>query len=191
MNDELVVKEPSAPKRFRLHPEELAAILFALLVIARLAFPDLINRLPEFVKIFLAFLAVLVFPGFLITSWFSTLHKLFLRRVVYSFALGYAVWTIPSSLLMMLKSSWTVFYVIYFVVNLFLIGFTVYYLRFRRRPISADRQDNLLHLLEKNQFIDPVGFTPDCAGSSCKYRQSGLHEWRPDVLHGDNSSHHA
>ncbi len=141
MNKDMVVNRNSASKKFRLYPEELAAILFALLVMAHITFPVLLNRLPEFVKVLLVFLAVFMFPGYLVTSWITSLRKLFLRRVVFSFAIGYAVWAIPCSILLKFEPSWSAFYITYLMINLILTALTIYLRRFRPQRLDADDID--------------------------------------------------
>jgi tetratricopeptide (TPR) repeat protein len=134
----MTIKQSTISKKFRPYPEELAAILFALLVIAHLILPDLVNRLPEFVKVLFVFLAVVMFPGFLITSWITSLRKMILRRAVYSFTLGYAVWAIPFSILMIIEPTWSALYATYFTINLLLIALTIYFRRFRPQRSNAD-----------------------------------------------------
>ena len=139
--DDLVLEQTTPNRKFRFYPEELAAIVFALLVIIRLVFPGLLSHLPEFPKVFLSFLAIIIFPGFLISSWVVSLRRLILRRIVFSFVFGYAVWTVPCSILMTMKASWVSFYVIFFLVNLLLIGVTIYLRRFRVQRITTDAQE--------------------------------------------------
>jgi superkiller protein 3 len=123
-----------------LHPEELSAIFLALLVLIYLVFPGITSLLPEKLKVLLAFIAIFLVPGFLISGWFPTMRRLKLRRLVYSFVFGFSVWTAPASILMNIKASWEAFYVVFFLVNLLLIGITVYLLRFRPQPATVNEQ---------------------------------------------------
>ncbi len=117
--------------------EMLAIGLFLALAAIRLAFPGI--QLPPAVAVTLTFLAVFIFPGLLLTALLPSLRRSdWLKRLAYSFVLGYALWAIPSYVILSLHSTWAVFIAVYLAVNGALI--VAYGLREwldRRHPVPA------------------------------------------------------
>ncbi|OGO12127.1 MAG: hypothetical protein A2Y53_02060 [Chloroflexi bacterium RBG_16_47_49] len=117
--------------------EVLAILVFIIVSLVRIFAPVHIEEIPA---ILLAFSLIFLFPGLLISGMVTGLNSRdWLKCITVAFVLSYALWAVPSYILMYFHSTWTAFNIVYLAINVILIvGFCFCLWKTRRKPPQAD-----------------------------------------------------